>query len=158
MPPPTPAVLAVLLSLQTALRGIAIASGYFYDVKATSVVLDPQDLSAVPTSEVPFLMLDDETGTIEYTTSRPVAVKNDFTVPLLARVDAPGADPDRKRIAAWRLYADVERALAADPQRGGVAQFTYVQWPKFYFGLLDETEIYLEIPVRVLLQRTFGVA
>jgi hypothetical protein len=158
MPPPTPAVLACLLSLQTALRGITIASGYFNDVASTSVVLDPQDLSAVPASACPFLMLDTEKGTIEYGTSRPVAVKNDFLVPLLARLESPGANPDRKRIAAWQFYADVERAVAADPQRGGVAMFTYVQWPTFYFGLLDETDIYLEIPVRVLLQRTFGVA
>lgn len=158
MSAPTPAVLACLLSLQTALRGIAVASGYFYTVLSASVVLDPQDLSAVPSDQTPFVMLDIETGTIDYGTSRPVAVKNDFTVPLLVRVDAPGTDPDRKRTAAWQFYADVERAVAADPQRGGAAMFTYVQWPTFHFGLLDEPAIYLEIPIRIVLQRSYGVA
>ena len=153
----TPVALAVLQSIQTALRAIAVSSGYFYDVKSTSVVLDPIPLAMIPTTETPFFVLDPEAnGQNLYTTSRPVALKVDFTVPICVRVDAPGDDPDRKRTAGWQVYADVERALSADPQRGLLALYTYVEWPTFGFGPPSQNEVYVEIPVRVLLQRAYG--
>lgn len=154
--PTTPVVLAALLNLQTALQGIATSAGCFYDVKASSVVLDPVALDSVPTTETPFLVLDGETGQNDYTTSRPVAIKNDFTVTLYVRIDAAGDDSSRLRTAAWKFYADVERRVALDPQRGGVAMFTYVQWPTFHLGLASQGQVILEIPIRILLQRTYG--
>jgi hypothetical protein len=155
----TPAVLAVLLTMQTALQGITRAAGYFNDVKRTSVVLDPVELATIPETEVPFIVLDAEiNGTNDFTTSRPTAIKNDFIVPLQAVLDVPARGTSVKRVAAWQFYADVEKALSADPQRGGVASFTYVHWPTFYYGLPSQTKVGVEIPIRVLLQRTYGIA
>jgi len=113
---------------------------------------------SVPETEVPFIVLGaEENGTNDYTTSRPVAIKNDFTIPLWARVDAPGTDPSRKRTAAWLLYADIEIAIVKNPQLVGAAGFyTYVQWPTFYFGIGTQDICVVNVPIRILLQRTYG--
>ena len=157
--PATPVVLAVLLDLQAALQSITRANGCFYDVKPTSVSLDPIALQSVPVPDVPAFVIElPPSGEITYQTSRPTAVKNDFTIQVHARVDAPGqaTDRTRKTIAALRLVADIERRLAVDPQRSNVALYTYVAWPEIFFGEPSQSEIYLTVPVRVLLQRTYG--
>lgn len=153
-----PIGLAVVLNLQAALQGIARSAGYFNDVKATSVVLDPQALDAMPTTEMPFIVLDvEENGTTVYSgISKPNAIQNHWTIPLLARVDAEGGDTSQKRRAAWQFHADVEKALTVDLQRGGLAQYTYLNWPQFYFGLPSEIEVYVKIPIEIHLQRSYG--
>lgn len=157
----TPVALAILQSLQAALQAVAIAGGYNFDVKASSVVLDPQDLTAVASTETPFFVLADGKLRTEGGTSRPVAVKSYIDVSLCARVDAASADKDAKTIAAWTLYADIEKALLVDPQRGGLALYTYPDYENqtaFYYGLPAQTFVLLEIPVRVALQRAYGHA
>lgn len=156
----TPVALAILLSLQSALQGISIAGGYTFDVKASSVDLDPRDLTAVPLTETPFFVLADGKLRTEGGTSRPVSVKSYIDVTLFARVDAT-TDKDAKTTAAWQLYADIEKALLVDPQRGGLALFTYPDYENqtaFYYGPPSQTFALLEIPVRVSLQRVYGRA
>jgi hypothetical protein len=88
-------------------------------------------------------------------------VKSYVDLSIIARVDAPVADADARTTVAWRLYADVEKALLVDPQRGGVALFTYPDYEaqtQMYFGLASQGLVIVEIPVRVLLQRVYGVA
>lgn len=153
-----PIILSVLLNLQATLQGISAASGYFNTIKASSVVLDPVELQTVPSSEVPYIVLASEVaGQNQYTTSKPTAIRNEFTVPLHARIDVPGSPDGLKlRTAAWQFYADVETALAKDPFRSATVMFTYVEWPTFHFGLANQNQVYIEIPVRFLLQRTYG--
>jgi hypothetical protein len=153
-----PVVLAIALDMQTALRSIAVGSGYHYTVKSGSVVLDPEDLGAVQATEVPYIIVGDyEPGARDFAGSRPVAIKDTFTFTLSFRVDAAGTDRARKATAAWNLYADIETVLAKDPQRGGLALYTYVQQPEIYIGGGPAmNSAYGEVPVEIRLQRAYG--
>ena len=47
-------------------------------------------------------------------------------------------------------------AAAVDITRGGVAMDTRVQWPTFYPGLPNSGSVFIEIPIEIRLQRTYG--
>lgn len=153
-----PIVFAIVLDVQAAIQAIATGAGYNYDVKATSVVIDPKDLTAVPSTETPFTVVGDpEVGSRDFAGSRPNAIKDRFTIRLMTRVEAPGTDRARKTLAAWLWAADVETKLSRDPQRGGRALYTYVQQPIVYYSLMPSaTAIVIEIPVEILMQRAYG--
>ena len=153
------AILKCLQSMQTALQNIETSGGYNFDVKSTSVVLDPTALASVPATEVPYFVLEIQPeGEIQYTTSRPNPIKNDFRVNIYIRLDVNNdLTTSRKTIAAWTMFEDVEIALTGDEQRGGTAMFTYLGWPEIHMGLANQGQVYLTIPVRILLQRTYGV-
>ena len=157
--PVMPVILAALLNMQTTLQGITRANGYFNDIKATSVVLDPTSLEQVPDTELPFIVLDvEENGINGYSgISKPNAIKRDWTVPLRAMLIAPDTDSSAKRRAAWQFYADVETALAVDPQRGQTVMYTYVQWPSaIACGLPSQRKVYVEIPIAFKAHQDYG--
>ena len=168
--PSMPIVLALCFSLQAALQRISTAGGYFYDVKPSSVVLDAQNLTGVNLTDVPFLVVGHqvEPVTRDFNSSRPVAVKDRWRFMLAGRVDAPGFDTSVKQTALSQFEADIEKALTVDPQRldlntltGGVCQqalYTYVGQGTRYMGEPDQAMCFLEMPVEVLLQRTYGQA
>jgi hypothetical protein len=159
---------AVVLSLQAALQTIRRSAGYFYDIKATSVVLDAADLSGVSMTEVPWIVLGHRVEAIErsFKGSRPSAVEDRWRIVLESRIDAPGTSTSRKGLALAQFEADVERALTVDPQRtdletltGGVclqALYTFVGQPMRYMGIANQAMCFSEIPVDVLLQRVYG--
>jgi hypothetical protein len=153
-------VLAILLDMQTAMRAITTSDGYFYTVKETSVVLDPEPLELVPATELPYVVFGDMTSNgRSFATSRPVAIKDDFTVDLWFRVDVPmGANKARKLTAGWNFAADMEVALTRDPQRGERALYTYVEQPTIHAGVPASNQVYGQVPVRVTLQRAYGVS
>jgi hypothetical protein len=152
-----PTVLAIILNVQAALQAIAAADGYNTTVRASSVVIDPIDLATVNATDVPFLVVGDYTpGERDFATSRPVAIKDRFTLTLAFRIDALGTDRARKETAAWQLVADIETALAKDPQRGQKALYTYVQQPEIYPGPPTTNQVYGEVPVEITLQRAYG--
>jgi hypothetical protein len=156
-----PVVLGVILNIQAALQSLSRTGGYFNDVKSTSVVLDPISLETINPTDTPFTVVDEEPGEGKNdfgpSTSRPVQLKNRFTIRLRTRLDVPGDDPGRLRTAGWQWYADVEKVLLVDPQRGARALYTYVQWPSIYLGLASQSQVYVEIPIEILLNRVYGV-
>lgn len=168
--PTMPAVLAGAASLQAALQQITLAGGYFNDVKTTSVTLDPVALELVPSTEVPRLIV---AGRIEpvnrdFAGSRPVQVKDRWRYVIAGRIDAPGgADTSARNTVCAQLEADIEKALAVDPQRtdlatltGGTvlqALYTYVgQATRFVFVSGDQTMCFIELPVELVIQRVYG--
>jgi hypothetical protein len=155
----TPVVLAVLSSIQTAIQGISVGSGYNYTLKATSVVLDPEQLELTPATERPFIVCGVVIpGTRKYVTAgNPPAFGDEFTVLVSFVIDvAGGTDKTRKVTAGWKLLQDLEVAIAKDPQRGGVAQWTEADQPTLYPGSGQQNSVYGELPVRVRLVRQFG--
>jgi len=121
--PSEPILLRAILALQSALQGISKAGGYHYDVKATSVALEPVALQTIPTSELPYFIV----GLVEEGLSLTARsyqgaryVKDVWSFPLVARVDADGADPLRKIRAGINLIADVEKAVHVDLSLGNL--------------------------------------
>lgn len=153
-----PVLLSIVLNMQAAIQAIAVSGGYFYDVKATSVILNPKPLAAVPTTEVPFLIVGHRVDAVlrNFTGSRPVSIQDRWRVVIEGRIDAPADDTASKLTAFSNFTADLEKALLVDPQRGGLALYTYVQQPIPYMGDDSQSQLYFEQPVEVLLQRAYG--
>lgn len=158
-----PVILAIVTSLQTALQGIATGAGYFYDVQASSVVLDAVPLNTVPATQVPFLVvghkvdpMQREYGRSSRGGSRFGAIEDRWRITIEARVDAPGIDTARKMTALRELEADIEKAVLVDARRGGLALFTYPMQGTVYTGLANQNMCFLEVPLEVLLARNLG--
>lgn len=159
-----PTILAIVLNLQSTLQGINGASGgYHYTVRASSVTLDPVALATKSSTETPFFVAGHRIEPVERTyhgISRVPVVVETWNIVVEARVDAPGTDMARKVTAVQNLCADVEKAIASAPWShaagAGGSQRTLVQQHTAYYGLADQSMCYVEIPVHVQFQRSFG--
>lgn len=132
--PAQPQLLAGVLAIQTALQGIATASGYFYDVPAGNIVLDPVDLATV--ASAPFGVLGGNISTLslqkELMDLSGTKLQDTLTLPFIARVDAPGSDFVSKFTAYVQWISDVEKAMATAAFGPGqvLNGLTVVAWPK----------------------------
>lgn len=149
--------LSALKGLQTRMRAISVADGYHYTVKSTSVALDRIDLATVSPTALPFFCIFSPTPSARKKEAAR-RVQEIVTVTIYARVDANGTSDDRKTIAAENLIADIEMALAADLNLGGVAVDVWMGSPaESAIALGNDNAIGLEIPVEVRLQsRVYG--
>jgi hypothetical protein len=118
----------IVQSLQTALRGIATASGYHHTVQSLAVKLDPNvDVETLIGDEAlrPFMVLElpPDQHAIKFA---PKGVQ--ITLPVIVHaVHASDPTIDESWIRTYfRLCADVEFALAQDISRGGLAVDTRV--------------------------------
>ena len=149
--------LAMLKGLQTSLRAIRVADGYHYTIRPTSVVLDRRDLATIPPTELPFFCVFSPTpGDRGKIASK--LVKEVVTVNLYGRVDANGTAEDRKTTAVENLIADIEKALVANLNLGGVAIDVWMRSPEeSSIALGNDNAIGLTVPVEVRLQqRPYG--
>jgi hypothetical protein len=157
-----PVILSVVASMQTALQAIATASGYYNDVKPTSVVLDaPTSLSAVSPTEVPYFVLGHLVDPVNRDWHRSRggtlgAIQDRWRITVEARVDANGTTTSRKRTALAQLEADIEKALTVDLFRGGLAEYTFVMQATGSMGLGNQNITYLSVPVDVLISRPYA--
>ena len=117
----------ILESLQTALRGISIAGGYFHDVQSVAVKLDPdakiEDLIGA-TGARPFVILEVNAETFDYYQADQLVLVLPFTVHFVNDID-PKLDEEMLK-SYFRMCADTEQALAADITRGGLASLTAI--------------------------------
>lgn len=155
--PTAPVVFRILQSIQAAVQGISTAGSYFYDVDPSSVVLDPVSLAAVMPGQLPFVVCGDVIpGERVFASSRPVQIKDVFSVTLMWRVDADSTDAEARYRAGWNFVADLERALLTDPQRGALALYTYVQQSTVYVGEAGQAMVFGSTPAEVRLNRVYG--
>lgn len=157
MPAPTldPVRLRVLLSLQTALASMSVATGYHWDVSASAVTLDYRNLSTAVTLPA-FVVAQAGDDTREFLPAN--RIKDQFRVMVFGRVDAKGLSDQNRRVTAFEyLAADIERAFSAEITRGGLAVDTRVQPPREPFIEMDPVNsVYIEQPVEIILRRMYG--
>lgn len=156
-----PLIYQVILNIQTALRGISQSTGYNYTVRSSSVIVDPANVIVAPLTETPIFVIGhrvEPVGERSFTTSRPNAVKERWRVTMEIVVDVENdlEDGSKKAAARFRLVQDIERALTVDPTRGGIALYTYVMQDTAYPDIESQTRLYLEVPVDILMQRSYG--
>lgn len=150
--------------MQTALQGISVAGGYFYDVLSSSVVIDAsRSLNTIAATEIPYIVVGHrvepmhrEYGRSGRGGSRFGAIEDRWRITIEARVDANGLDTFKKMTALAQLEADIEKALVVDPRRGGLALFTYPMPASRFTGLANQNMCFLEFPAEVLLARNLG--
>jgi hypothetical protein len=128
---PEPTDYLAIVNLQEALQGITVGAGYFYDVRGTAVKLDPNhDVTTLvePDGPKPFIAIEVKPERREYEAggqaNSVVHITRPITVHWVRDTD-PTRDADIL-LTFFRGVADVEKAVAADPHRGGHASETRV--------------------------------
>lgn len=157
----TPAIHQIVLSMQTALRAIQQSSGYNYSILSTSVLVDPSNIVTAPLTETPVMVLGHRIEPVDrdFKGTKPTSVQDRWRITIEAIVDVENDldDNSKKMAARFRLAQDVEKALTQDLQRGGLALYTYVMQDSAYPDVDSQNRFYMEIPVEVLMQRTYGI-
>jgi hypothetical protein len=157
MPLPEPQEYQMLLDLQTALLAIAVSSGSFYDVPAGAVKLDANaNIEALigDTPLRPYIVIDVKPETRTYD-SMPKLVQ--VVRPLtIYWVQKPADANDTTKLQTFfRGCSDVERAIAKDISRGGLAIDTKIidSTPDVS---TDSSEVIAVIHTELRHRRTYG--
>lgn len=168
---PEPREFLIVSNLKAALQAIAVAGGYHYGVDDGAVVLDPDhDVEAMTQlgAPRPFIIVElgDEqweyhpSGEIRLVMPGVINWAHDPTPPEDAITGVPTVVSDEARMQVyWRGCADVEKALAVDPGRGGHAVDTRIsnrRWQPAPGGMGGQT-VWAEITFEIIVYRTFGV-
>jgi hypothetical protein len=117
----------ILRNLQTALAAMSQANGYHYTVAGSAVKLDPNhnvDAFIAPDGPRPFVILEVKPEAREYQPSRQIVLVQPVTIHWVGE-SYPHIDESRMQ-TFFRGCADVERAIGADPTRGGLAVDTRI--------------------------------
>jgi len=152
---PEPVEYRVVTHLQTALRAIAVAGGYFYDVAALAVKLDANSTveDLVGDSRLrPFYILEVGTSAFGYQPAHRVNVVMPIQIHAVHESDVT-ADEDWIKVF-FRLCADIERAIAVDITRGGLATDTRVQTREF--RTYEGAQVWATVKAEVRVPRVYG--
>jgi hypothetical protein len=117
----------IVRHLQTALGAMSVAAGYHYTVAGSAVKLDPNhnvDAFIAPDGPRPFVILELKPEEREYQPARQVRIVMPITIHWVGEC-LPHIDESRLQ-TFLRGCADVERAIGADPTRGGLAVDTRI--------------------------------
>ena len=153
---PEPIDYQIVRNLQTALQAIAVGSGYHYTVAATAVKLDPnQNVEALiaPDGPRPFIVLELTPETWAYYPASQVRVVMSLTIHWVSE-SIPTTDESRLQ-TYLRGCADVERAMAIDVTRGGLAVDTRIV-KRAFDTAIDGAQVWAMVDVALSLHRTFG--
>jgi hypothetical protein len=153
---PEPIEYRAILNLQAALQAIAVAGGYHYDVADAAVKLDPNVATEPllnPGGTRPFMYIELKDDKWDY------AYKGEFKLFQRVRVhwvhDSTPTDDASRMQTFFRGCADVEKAIAVDIGRGGLASDTRIV--KRAFDLATESSrVWAEIDIEIWLLREYG--
>lgn len=146
----------VLRNLQAALQAISLAAGYYYDVPAGAVKLDPDskpDDFVPPMSARPFILIDVDQDLYSDYSSRPTRVKIDLPVTIYWINDSDPTVDESLRLVYARGCADIEKAITADIQRGGLAYETRIAGR--HMGRRG-AEVWAKLEAHLLVGRGYG--
>ena len=153
---PEPIEYRIVQSLQTALRGIATASGYYHTLSALSVKQDPNvDVENLIGDEKlrPFMILELPPDTLTIA-SAPKGVEITLPFAVHAVHDSDSTVDESWNQVFYRLCADVEQAVMQDITRGGLAVDTLIT-SREAVSFAGE-QVWAKVNGRVKVRRTFG--
>lgn len=157
-PTPTdPLDLRAVQALLTLLTGISTASGYFYDVAAGAVVMNPkekiEDLIA-PDGPRPFVIIQMGANADSWRYQPADQLRVDMPVTVHWVHDAVAGSDASKAERFSRGSADVEKAICADRSLGGLVMDTRIQGRS-----LDDDDgrvVWVVLPIVITFYRTYG--
>lgn len=155
---PSPIEYQVLRDAQTALQGITVAGGYYFDVAPAAVKLDPdQAVSALdrPGGNRPFIFIERKDEEWEYDQANEIFLVLPITV-YWVHDAAPTSDELRVE-TFFKGCADVEVALVGTHTRctrNGLAIDTRIVNREL--AEVEGTEVWALIDVRIRLRRQYG--
>lgn len=154
---PEPIDFRILQNLQTALKGISVAGGYYYNVDAAAVKLnlDSGVEALIESADGPrpliVLGLGQEDWAYEEMPDG-IRVLMPWSIYWMQEFD-PTVDEDLLKVY-FRGCADVEKAIAADLGRGGLATDTKIVDRE---PLRDGTRVWARTDGHCKVRRTYGV-
>jgi hypothetical protein len=152
---PTPIEYQAIRNAQAALQAIAIASGYFFDVVDAAVKLDPDQAAEAlvrPDGSRPFILIEMRDEVWQYDQANELRLTLPFTLHWVS--DAPPAVDESRLEMFYQACADVEKALAVDISRGGVASDTRIT--KRRMDMPPGTRVWALIDAEIWLRRQYG--
>lgn len=154
---PEPIEFQIVQHLQAALLAMTVAGGYHYTMAASAVKLDPNsDIESLiaPNGPRPFSIIELGKQVREYQPSEQVRL----VIPLVIHwvSDSSPTDDASRMQTFFRGVADVERAIAADVTRGGLAVDTRIVSPTFDTSS-DGAQVWAQIDTEITIYRTYGV-
>lgn len=150
-----PITFRVVQSLQAALRAIATRDGYHHDIEGVAVKLDPnQDVETLLGDDQrrPFIVLELQPERVTYQPAMRVRTVVPATIHAVHESD-PTDDDSWLRVYT-RLCADVERAIAVDITRGGLAVDTRIA--TFEFHALGGRQVWAMVQLELAMLRAYG--
>lgn len=155
---PEPNEYLLLANLQTTLRTIAVASGYHYTLTSAAVKFDiDHDVESLiePDGPRPFAVIDTSQPERWEFVEMPNGIKliKPIQVHWVHRF-SPTSD-EAKLQMFLRGCADIEKAIAVDPSRGGYAVRTQIV-NRSWNTEADGTVVWALIDLSVSVRRTFG--
>lgn len=151
-----PRELQVLQHLQAALQAISVAGGSYYDLAALAVKLDPNvnvESLIAPDGPRPFIVLEWKPDAWEYA---PASQLRLTLKPVVHWVSESVPTDDTSRLQTFlRGCADVERAIAQDTSRGGLAVDTRIVGRTLDLAV-DGAQVWAVVDVEIHTRRTYG--
>jgi hypothetical protein len=154
--PADPIEFRIIQNLLAALQAITVAGGYHYTVAATAVKLDPnQGIEALiaPGGPRPFVLIEVTPETWQYWPASQVELALPVKIHWVSE-STPTDDASRLQ-TYWRGCADVEKTIAVDISRGGLATDTRIT-QRTLETVPDGSEVWAAIDVAMKLHRTYG--
>lgn len=154
---PEPIELQAVQSLQTSLRGIAIADGYHHDVTSLAVKLDPDvDVKSLvePGGARPFVIIEVAPDVWQYSASGQATIVAPIGIYWVNDIDQTN---DAARLTEfYRACADVEQAIAANHNLGGFVTDTRVLSRNARGDASNSSRIWVAIELQIRLTRSYG--
>lgn len=154
---PEPIEHDIILDMQTALRAISIAGGYFHDVDSQAVSIDPADHLEILTgtlARTPFFIIEvSPARRMQYFPAKQLLEV--IPIDITAASDAQQLDPSSRVNTFERLAADVEQALVVDITRGNRVSDTRIV-DKQMGMMVGAQRVIAVVQTEVRLHREFG--
>lgn len=153
---PDPIELRIIQNLQTVLRAITVANGYFHDVSALALKLDADATVAdfVGTLGLrPLIILEVLPEALTYFPAEQVRLVMPFAIHFVNETDA--TDDAAMLEEYYKLAADIEQAIAADGTRGALATDTVITGREKRGGY-EGRQVWAVITCAVKQTRTYG--
>jgi hypothetical protein len=154
--PAEPIEYQIVRNLQSALQLITVVGGYHFTVAATAVKLDPnQGIEALiaPTGPRPFIVIEVKPETRRYSPAKRTRLVLPVTIHWVSE-STPTIDESRLQ-TYFRGCADVERAIAIDIGRGGLATDTQIV-DCVYDTAIDGAQVWAQINIEISINRIYG--
>ena len=154
---PDPIELRVVQSLQTALRSISVAGGYFHDVQSVAVKLDAdanvKEIIGTSGNARPFIILEVIPESFDYQQANQVRLEIPYIIHFVNDTDA--TDDAAMLGEYYKACADIETAIDVDGTRGALATDTIIRNREMRKGAEGQL-VWSQVTIEVRLNRTYG--
>jgi hypothetical protein len=144
----------IIRDLQTTLRAIAVSAGYHFDVSSVAVKLDPnQDVESIiaPNGARPLMIVEVNPEKFEYHPASQVVI---VMKPRIHWINDSDPTVDESFVQTYfNGCADIERAVAKRPNRGGYATDTTIVGREY--DTLG-AQVWAKVDLNIRVDRTFG--